>query len=145
MKKLIPILLILLLFSACNNPDCDDTLGICPVEIESTWLLREILMDPGDGSGTFSPIISNRTLTFFEDGTFNSVGSLCSLSADDNQETSGSINYSDGLLEFMNCYDNTSAEMISLPFSINGDELILSFPCDEPCQLKYQKGLLIQN
>ena len=123
-------------FLGCENPECDDT-SVCLAEIESTWALTEAYFDPGDGSGSFTPINSNRTITFFENDTFASSGSLCNFDVNDQEAMSGGINRTEGLLEFPNCFSNTTEEFISLSYSISGDELILSFLCDEPCQWKF--------
>ena len=34
-----------------------------------TWRLIEVRADPGDGSGTFQPVISSKTVTFETNGT----------------------------------------------------------------------------
>ncbi len=131
-----------LLIVSCENPECDDTFSVCSPEVESIWLLTEVLLDPGDGSGTFQPVTSDRQLTFFADGAFLSIGSLCNLDVNDAEEITGTINYEDGQLMFLNCFPNMSAEMLLLPFTVTNDELILSFNCDEPCQFKYQRAIL---
>jgi len=136
--NLFPFLIVMLtlFISGCENPECDDT-AVCLPETESVWSLRAVYYDPGDGSGDFERVNSNRLLTIFVNGTFNSSGSLCDLDVNNTEPTSGTINEANGTLEFQNCFPNTSAEILERSFSINGDELILSFPCDEPCQWKF--------
>jgi hypothetical protein len=54
-----------------NNPE---------TEITGTWKLVEVYLDPGDGSGDFEPVQSEKTVTFHGDGTVTSNGDLCTLS-----------------------------------------------------------------
>ncbi|NNJ37670.1 MAG: hypothetical protein HKP23_00325, partial [Flavobacteriaceae bacterium] len=58
MKKL--LLFFLLLSLACTSDDPE-------IEILGEWQLVEVLADPGDGSGKFKSVDSNKRITFFED------------------------------------------------------------------------------
>lgn len=53
------------------------------------WKVIEQLSDPGDGSGTFNPIESNRTIQFFSDNKVTINGSLCHMSIDVGLNMSG--------------------------------------------------------
>jgi len=56
---------VLLLFS-CSSDDLDTSTVI------GVWKLDQSLVDPGSGSGTFTDVDSDKTLTFLNDGTFKS-------------------------------------------------------------------------
>ena len=58
MKRLI-ILSLSILFLACSTEDNTD------VQLAGTWKLIEVLADPRDGSGTYTPVDSDKTITFF--------------------------------------------------------------------------------
>ena len=51
----------------------------------------EQLVDPGDGSGIFMPINSNRIFEFFSDGTVTVNGILCYISSEVGQQNSGTF------------------------------------------------------
>lgn len=53
------------------------------IEQESTdnnligrWRLTEVLLDPGDGSGTFQGVSSDKIIEFHSDGTVTSNGEI---------------------------------------------------------------------
>lgn len=106
------------------------------------WKLIEQLADPGDGSGTFNPVESDRTIEFFSDGTVTVNGSLCYMSINVEEKTSGTFEiisddtadtWYDGIIIPNNCEINI---YFNLP--LNGD-LILSYPCIEGCGQKFVK------
>ena len=53
---------------------CDKDENATTNSLEGTWKLTEILADPGDGSGTFNPISSNKKLIFDNNGNVTSNG-----------------------------------------------------------------------
>lgn len=67
------------------------------------WKLIERLVDPGDGSGEYVPVQSEKKLIFFENGTVTSNGSLC-LSGDltDNGDQ-GEFSLGDSLIHPQSC------------------------------------------
>ncbi|NNM18501.1 MAG: hypothetical protein HKP24_08010, partial [Croceitalea sp.] len=54
-----------------------------------TWQLVEILADPGDGSGTYTPVDSNKMIVFDNNGRFSSNGAICSFAAAVNENVEG--------------------------------------------------------
>lgn len=129
MKKLIiPFIIILAIFS-CKKEDGNKN----DKSLIGTFKLTEILADPGDGSGTFQPVNSNKTITFHENGTVNSNGELCDMSIDSNTPSSGTYTLTDSTITASNC------SSFDLKFSFNGYELIINYPCIEPCRAKYKK------
>ena len=76
------------------------------------WKLIEQLADPGDGSGTFNPVESDRTIEFFSDGTITVNGSLCYMSTGVETNSSGTYEVTsddtadttfDGIITTDNC------------------------------------------
>ena len=122
MKKGILVLALFACFFSCKKENTDSN--------PSIWKLTEMLLDPGDGSGVFMPVTSDKTIRLFDDGTFTCTGDLCSLGIESDGETTGTYSLSDSRIETSEC---------TLGLSINGDFLGLGYPCDEPCIARYQK------
>ena len=125
MKKTLIGLLALTLLLSCSKESKTDSSSIL-----GEWTLTEMLMDPGDGSGVFNPVSNGKNLRFFANGFVSSNGDICSLSADADGSTSAQYSMSDSTIN-ASCFD--------LNFDLNGDELILHFPCIEPCSAKYSR------
>lgn len=90
--------LIALLLFACA--DCDNTSLTDIPELAGSWLLVEQYADPGDGSGDFEDVDSDKTLQFLADGIFRSNGSLCNMDQTTGPKTSGKYLVNDTLTEF---------------------------------------------
>lgn len=126
MKNFILILLLIGTLNACSKEEAEST---------DKWKLTEQLMDPGDGSGVFIAVVSDRTIEFFEDSTIVSNGNLCNLDISANQETTGTYSETDGYIY----PDDCMLIDFKISYEISGDELILSYFCIEPCRHKYLK------
>ncbi|MFK7787550.1 MAG: hypothetical protein AB8B56_20675 [Crocinitomicaceae bacterium] len=117
------------LLSACNKEACCE-------DIVGEWRLVEELMDPGDGSGTFQPIVSNKIVKFNSDGTFEANDDMCGLS---NQSSAtnhtGTYDTSTETFSPDNCM---SMAPMSYRYSVSGSYLILTYPCICGCQQKYK-------
>jgi hypothetical protein len=131
MKKTLFILLSLGILYSCNNDDDSNS----NVELIGNWKLIEVLVDPGDGSGTFNSVVSDKIITFENDETITSNGNLCDMSISSDAQTSGIYSNSEMTFNSTDCnnsnYDYT--------FEQNGNVLIINYPCIEPCQAKYLK------
>jgi hypothetical protein len=141
MKKYLLILLSIFICSCTtddNKPETD-------IEIFGKWKLIEQYLDPGDGSGTFQSIESNRVIEFFSNGTVTVNGELCYMSSELGTDESGTFtitsdsaidaNY-DGFITPNTC----SFEGAKINFSITADNtLILWYLCFEGCAQKFQK------
>jgi hypothetical protein len=57
-KVILSSIAVMAFLSACNTENQNEGLV-------SKWHLIEQLMDPGDGSGTFQPVTSDKTISFF--------------------------------------------------------------------------------
>ena len=60
---------------ACDRDD--EPLVAAPGEIAGEYLRVESYVDPGDGSGTYAPVASERRITVAPDSTFASNQDLC--------------------------------------------------------------------
>ena len=122
------LLLNLLLFSCSSDDDSSGIIG--------QWKLSQILADPGDGSGVFTDIDSDKTITFFEDGTFSSNGNICFFEPFNDRDTNGTYSLQDQELIPINC-DSFAQIIWDIKLERNG--LIIYYLCIEACAEKYEK------
>jgi hypothetical protein len=73
------------------------------VEVVNTWQLDAILADPGDGSGQFESVNSDKQIEFFEDETYTCNGSLCMLGGETTQTTTGTFSDIDSTIVASGC------------------------------------------
>jgi len=107
------------------------------IDPTSKWHLVAQLMDPGDGSGTFQPVTSDKTVSFFEDGSLTSEnGSIC-IGEVWSGGTSSTGTYSESTMIIE--VDNCTGGHVSLSYELDGDHLILNYACIEPCREKYER------
>ncbi|MFD0860728.1 hypothetical protein ACFQ1M_00800 [Sungkyunkwania multivorans] len=125
------LLAISLLISALLSYSCSDDDNA--QELVSKWKLTEQLADPGDGSGEFEPVSIDRTLSFYADGTVTSDGDLCVLFLTNENSSSGT--YTSEHILPANCVSSD----YRIVYEIENDELLLYFPCFEPCVQKYRR------
>jgi len=127
---LLPFALILI-FTSCKKEEEQEPIA----DLVGNWELIEMLADPGDGSGVFEPVVSDRQLSFFADGNLDCVGNLCEFSFfSSGPITTGKYSISTTLITDMSCDEN-----YQIAFEVTSDTLILRYPCIEPCQAKYLK------
>ncbi len=132
MKKFVLLTLFTLLIVSCeNNPANTGT------ELVGKWKLVEILTDPGDGSGTFHPVKSNKTVEFHSDGTITSNGSLCVVSVQADNPSAGTYSLTDSTIISEGCMNDFP---LKTHFRQQGSVLIISYLCIEPCREKYVKN-----
>lgn len=132
MKKLILLLCAFAFLSSCSSDDDDADTN---TELVGEWKLIEVLADPGDGSGTFSAVESEKKIRFHQDGTITSNGTICDLSIEANNSTSGTYSLVDSTFKSPYCYDSE----FNYQFEHNGNTLIIIYPCFEGCMAKYRK------
>ncbi len=120
-----------LLFVACEKEDLAGS-----QELVGTWRLVEVLADPGDGSGTFESVNSDRRITFRADGTYTSAGNICSFNTNGDEDGSGQYFPAANRLEPAGCFTTGGSP---ITFEQQGPALIISYLCIEPCQHKYRK------
>jgi len=122
MNKIIGLIIVIGMTASCKKKEVSVFVG--------KYKLVETLVDPGDGSGIFQSVSSDKTIEFSENYTVTSNGDLCSMSVDADVETSGTYSDLDSVLHSTSC---------SLNMLLDGDEIIITYPCIEPCQAKYEK------
>ena len=125
---------ILFLIFVCFSCKSDDDKSP-ETNIFGQWLLIEVLADPGDGSGEFTPVESDKTISISPDGSYSSNGDVCAFSSLANNPTSGSYEEDDAGY-FVNC-DTPFPSPVRL--NIDENVLIVSFLCIEPCLHKYRR------
>lgn len=132
MKQVLLILIGLVLLIRCESSD--DAGNLLTSDIVGTWQLMANLSDPGDGSGSFQSVSSNKTITFNADGTFTSNGDVCDMSITTSTNTSGTYNTTDKTI-------NANCGTTNLPISYTIDNLTMdvSYFCIEACQSRYRK------
>ena len=127
MKISFAILVILSLFTSCKKNKRGSLTG--------TWELKEVLMDPGNGSGVFTAVSSDKNLVFNTNGNVNSNGIICDMSIESNTSTAGTYSAIDSTIISATCQN------LIIKYEVNGDTLILIYPCFEACKAKYIKVL----
>jgi len=131
MKNLLSLILFVIIFSGCKKDKDEDnpTTSYC-----ETWKLVEVLEDPGDGSGVFESVDSEKTITIdCDNNKVSSNGDLCSLSTTSDNATEGEFSSADDKITPNDCSDR------AISISISDDHLILTYTCFEACRAKYKK------
>ena len=127
MKISFAILVILSLFTSCKKNKRDSLTG--------TWELKEVLMDPGNGSGVFTAVSSDKNLVFHTNGNVSSNGIICDMSIESNTSTSGTYSAIDSTIISATCQN------LIIKYEVSNDTLILIYPCFEACKAKYTRVL----
>jgi hypothetical protein len=130
MQKLLVLFCFAMAFFSCdkNQEEIIDT-GLI-----GKWGLIEVLADPGDGSGTFHSVQSSKIVEFHNDGTITSNGTICDMSIDTNNPSSGTYSLADSTISSTDCNTN-----MMINFEQSGTTLIINYPCIEPCRAKFKK------
>jgi hypothetical protein len=89
------------------------------------------LFDPGDGSGTFQSVNSNKTLIFDTTGNVTSNGLICDMSIGTSANSIGTYSEANSTINSTNCTN------LTLNYELNADTLIIIYPYIEPCKAKY--------
>jgi hypothetical protein len=127
MKNFFLLILIIGFVTSCNKNDEISNLS----DLEGRWKLSEVLADPGNGSGTFQSVTSNKTLEFDNNGNVTSNGFICDMSTGTNLNSSGTYSLTNRTINSNSCPNNT------IQFELNNGSLILTYPCIEPCKAKF--------
>jgi len=132
MKKVLLLLGILIYTISCSN---DDSEGNTTVDLIGQWKLIATKADPGDGSGTFQNVESDKVVTFLIGGTVASNGTICYLSIESNNPTSGTYSLTESTISSSNCV----ATEQNIEFELVNSKLIMRYPCIEACEEKFIK------
>lgn len=132
--KILKFLIVLLFFISCREDiDTNNIIG--------TWKLTQQLVDPGDGSGKFIPVNSEKTVTFKTNGTYSSNGSFCIMSIQANENSTGNYTYTSNEKKLKpQCI--TIGLQLSPIHNLrleNGNLIISGFGCIESCEQKFIK------
>ena len=130
MNKILVILTAVGVLSSCTKNEDNKN-----PDLIGKWKLIEILADPGDGSGTFHSVSSNKIIEFHSNGTVTSSGSVCDMSIESASSSSGAYSLSDSTINSPSC----SNSPLKIRFHKNGATLTINYPCDEACIAKYLK------
>jgi hypothetical protein len=130
MNKVLMILISIGVLISCSKSDDNKN-----SDLIGKWKLIEVLADPGDGSGTFHSVSSEKIIEFQSNGTVTSNGSICAISVESGSSSSGTYSLSDSTINSSDC----PSTPLKIKFHINGSTLTINYPCDEACIAKYIK------
>lgn len=128
MKKNIIFLMLICLFVSCNSDDQEKS----ATGLIGTWKLTEISADPGDGSGTFKAVQSNKTIEFKSNGRIVTNTSLCDPYSDE-IKSSGSFSLANNSIT-TNCQNPNIA---TIYFELKNDYLLLHYLSNEGYSQKF--------
>lgn len=134
MKHILLIWIALVCLSSCKD-DNDMQLKNTTDEVLGQWKLIEFYADPGDGSGDFQQIESEKRILFMTDGTVSSNANLCILFSEVGETSTGTFSEEDMSISISGCDISTS----SVNYEMVGSQLIVSYFCIEGCLEKYEK------
>ncbi|MFC4094414.1 hypothetical protein [Euzebyella saccharophila] len=142
MKKWSFLFLFTVIGLSCS--DNDDEINPENPGLIGTWLLVEQYTDPGDGSGEYQKVDSEKSIEFLEDGIFKSNGELCDLNSDAGANTSGAYVMNDTIISQFSSEnyllpDGCTTEDFKIFYHLEEGSLVLSYPCIEGCGQKYLK------
>ena len=129
MKKILIVCFVTSLLFSCTKQDDNPT----PPTLTGHWRLAQTLADPGDGSGVFQDVESGKTLQFFDDGVIKSSVPLCDMNSI--LTVTGEGTYDDSFIFPQFC----QTDGIKLSYEIEGNNLVVYYPCIEACAEKYIK------
>jgi len=128
MKKGVLLFVLISILSSCNN---DDNTNSFETKLVGVWKLAEVLDDPGDGSGTFEKVDSEKTLEFRKDGIVTSNGMISTTSIESNRPSSLRYSVTESVI--------FSEGFSSMKFELIDSYLVLDGLCVEKCKSKYIK------
>ena len=128
--KILALAVIILTLISCSKNDDDTSSNL----LIGTWKLTEMLIDPGNGSGTFNSVNSNKNLIFSNGGNLSSNGAICDMSIETNVGSTGTYSEVNSTINSTACPNNT------IKYELKGNTLILTYyRCFEPCRAKYTR------
>ena len=126
--KYLPVLFLMVSYS-CSEPEVENNNPLL-----GEWQLIEILSDPGNGSGVFVPVESDKYLLFNSDNVVNTNGSFCRFGHGDvGDNDSGEYSIETNMITPVDCLFDFGG----IRFELNDSVLELSYLCDEACLEKY--------
>ena len=128
-QKISFLYLIIFCLSSCTSANEENS----TINEIGSWKLIAVLADPGDGSGVFQPVLSDKTITFETNRTISCTGNLCDLSIGSSLNTSGTYSSNNATIQTTNC------NQLQLTYEIEGNTLIINYPFIETCKAKYSR------
>lgn len=152
MKNLFIILILSAMVLSCSSdndeqPEMEIAAELAETipELTGKWKLIETKNDPGDGSGVYKSIVSEKTIEFSAEGTFTINGPLCELSTLTGEIFSGKVTSSSQNFPHNILISNEPCDLDNLlgneyGFMIENSNLIIYWSaCIEGCSQKYHK------
>lgn len=127
------MLLCLIIFSCSDDdgrkPETSEFLG--------KWKLTQTLFDPGDGSGVYTDVASddNREIEFLSNGNVVSNYSLCTSNPTSGNSFTAPYFEDNDYIVPNDCFPDG----YNITYQIEGDNLILHYPCIEACAYKFTR------
>jgi hypothetical protein len=134
MKLVLQLSMLVLVLFACEKKE--DALHNS--EIVGQWQLTQILLDPGDGSGTFMDIKSTKVITFNPDLSIEVLGGFCGVDTSTDGVSKGTYDPLEKTIAPEDCVYDANFP-IRITYSIEEGYLYVYFPCIEPCAQKYRR------
>ena len=134
MNKLTTFIFLALTIIFFTAFSCEEDVGL-PKSIEK-WKLIAQLAHPGDGSGTFQPVESDRIIEFIVDEDIvRSNGSFCGMGTSADEDATAIYNANEKYILIEDC-GGTGFKIL---YDFDEEFLYLRFPCIEPCVQKYER------
>ena len=129
MKRKTILIFIAVVLASCEYKDLRTSVSV----LIGKWKLIETLVDPGDGSGTFTNVSSNKMISFYSDSIFYSNGSMCQMSINSDHSTEGTYSPKQKTITPVGC----ASSELPIHYEIKDEYLIVYYRCDEGCAEKY--------
>ncbi|MEE9361537.1 MAG: hypothetical protein V3U92_02965 [Cellulophaga sp.] len=131
MKKGIILAILIGIINACTKDNKENTSND---EFFGKWKLVAQLVDPGDGSGTFQDITSNKIIEFKANKTILSNRDICHMLSTKDSTTHATYNNKHEIIS-----SSCSNQIWNPSFLLKDNDLIISYPCIEACKEKYTR------
>ena len=131
MKKMFVFIIFFSFLSSCSNNEDEKSET---VQLEGKWKLIEQLADPGDGSGVFVSIDSDKTIEFSDKGSIVSNKSLCDPYSEE-EISEGTYSITKNTI-ITNC---ENLNIATINFELIDGYLILNFISNEGFSQKFKK------
>jgi hypothetical protein len=126
------LLALLFLVLACEK---ETSAPLNTEAVEGSWVLVEVLFDPGDGSGTFEPSDAGFEITLNSDNTFEANFHVCRVFEEGNRNT-GAFTRIGGQEVLIPC---SGSILNGIQGRLESGHLVFYYPCVEPCIYKFRK------
>jgi hypothetical protein len=112
----------------------ETTPGECKGAYLGKWKVIEAYVDPGDGSGEYSPVDNGMKIEISSDGIVTSDGNICELNPKKGNNSTGKLDLNTLIIKPDKC------SQLFIKVSLSNDHLILNHPCIEGCGMKLKRN-----